>query len=278
MSFENYEEQRRAIIKFIMNSTNVIEHERYMISYVDMLHEFSDLISEKSISNFKNFLMLFDLIFDHQTIGVNDYEKILNIAENTLRKSKSKNQFITYIQRNRISRSFNDIVRHIVTARDRLVDTGFSNQSYDESAKFDIFLSHRYYNKFYNFVVYIILKNLYKLNVYVDWICDAHMNRRKINRSTVKKLKNRMEQSSNLLFFNLDRTSTTNWMAWEVGYFSRQKGQIGILDLLDYATSSTNVEVLSSNNLIVVGNRGKLIVKETGKSISEWCEEAPMKY
>ena len=154
-------------------------------------------------------------------------------------------------------------------------DTNFHSNKYKYTdVSFDVFLSHRYYLRFYNIVVFYVLTVHFNLVVYVDWIFDYNVDRKKLSEDTVKLLKYRMNQSKKLIFFNILNSNTTNWMAWEVGYFSCLKeDSIGILDLDGYCTGNKNVEVLSSNDKILFDNSKGLYLEKTSRSINDWSND-----
>ena len=96
----------------------------------------------------------------------------------------------------------------------RIFNETFSSNKYKYiDISFDVFLSHRYFLRFYNIIVYYILTVYYNLVVYVDWIFDHTIDRKKLSQETVALLKYRMTQSKKLIFFNILNSSTTNWMA-----------------------------------------------------------------
>ena len=69
-------------------------------------------------------------------------------------------------------------------------------------------------------------------------------------------------------------SNTTNWMAWEVGYFScLREESIGILDLDGYCTGNKNVEVLSSNDKILFDDTKGLYLEKSNQSINNWIHE-----
>ena len=72
----------------------------------------------------------------------------------------------------------------------------------------------------------------------VDWIVDRQLSRDYVTPATAEALRNRMKQSSYLLYLATDNSTQSKWMPWEVGYFDSLKpNKIGILPVLDNAYS-----------------------------------------
>ena len=75
--------------------------------------------------------------------------------------------------------------------------------------------------------------------VYVDWIEDRQLSRSSVTPETAETLRQRMNQSSRLLYLATDNASSSKWMPWELGYFDGLKsGKVAILPLVDYSFSS----------------------------------------
>ena len=75
--------------------------------------------------------------------------------------------------------------------------------------------------------------------VYVDWVVDPQLPRDSVTKETAKTLRDRMKQSSKLLYLATDNASSSKWMPWELGYFDGLKsGNVAILPLVDSAYSS----------------------------------------
>ena len=222
------------------------------------------LLERKSVENFLYFRMLFDLVINDQSINKDklNRRKLIESARKSIKKSKRKNYFIKYIE----TYDLTDIIYKFIEFRNII-----SNQSKNLN-NYDIFLSHKYTNKFYNFTLYFVLKYIYRLNVYVDWIENPNLNRKKVSKQTINVLSKALKKSKYLLFFNLNDNSTTTWMAWEVGYFKGLNKRVGIMDLGDYLKGRSNVEKLSSNEVFKVNNYLGIYEMKTLERISEFIK------
>lgn len=88
---------------------------------------------------------------------------------------------------------------------------------------FDVFLSH----SFRDAVVIWGLKRMLEaqgLSVYVDWVEDASLDRRKVNATTAAHLRNRMKSCSSLIYATSQNASASRWMPWELGFFDGTHG------------------------------------------------------
>lgn len=238
------------------------EFEKYREIFVDLLKIFSEkiriapssysddqferiileIVNERTAEEFALFSILFDLIINNREKYPQGYRRndlIYLFNNRPYVKKEKKKEIYQYT-------NYHTIIELVIETFSFISSNNVV--SFDDGMRFDIFLSHKYKNKIFNLIVYHILTGYYGLRVYVDWIYDKSVNRLRVSRKTVLMLQTRMEQSCNFLFFNLDRVATSNWMAWEVGYFSGlRKGMIGILDLGDYyGRNRTSIEVLSS--------------------------------
>lgn len=75
------------------------------------------------------------------------------------------------------------------------------------------------------------------LQVYVDWIDDADLDRTAVTPENAKRVRGRMKKCLSLLYLATDNASISKWMQWEIGYFDGLgKGTIAILPILDSAT------------------------------------------
>lgn len=103
---------------------------------------------------------------------------------------------------------------------------------------FDVFLSHSVKDAELVLGVVRILENMGQ-KVYVDWVVDKQLSRDSVTKKTAEILRNRMKQSSRLLYLATDNASSSKWMPWELGYFDGLKsGKVAILPLVEYSFSS----------------------------------------
>lgn len=254
------------------------------------------VITRKLARNFELFAYAFDSIFDNHFDNADEfYNHIRRGNQKDYKDKKLVSLFFSEDnaeERNKtIDLAFSIYKQHVAmidiydriysnaNKLDRKIDGKIFNESFYSNKykyvdiSFDVFLSHRYYLRFYNIIVYYILTVFYDLVVYVDWIFDYNVDRKKLSEDTVKLLKYRMTQSNKLIFYNISNSITTNWMAWEVGYFScLREESIGILDLDGYCTGNKNVEVLSSNDKILFDESKGLYMDKSKLTIGEWVK------
>lgn len=289
MSEEKFEDTRNSI----RNLLNHFQNNEILITeeFERFERKLNQIINIKSTENFELFLYTFDLIFEKKISSRSIYVEY--IQSEMAKENKNTDKAIRLYYKSFIDEEGKEetlklvfeiygIHRSILKYYSaRLLKLDLSEftripelqlkKDYD-NISFDIFLSHRYYLKFYNIVVYYILTVYYKLNVYVDWIFDYEVDRKELSEDTVRLLSKRMVQSNKLLFFNIKSSQTTNWMAWEVGYFSAyKKNSIGILDLDGYCKGNKNVEVLSSNDILVYDDSKGIVVKNSLDLITNWA-------
>lgn len=111
------------------------------------------------------------------------------------------------------------------------------NESFAHRFQFDVFLSHSIRDQELVLGVMKYLESMGK-KIYVDWIVDRQLSRDYVTPATAEALRNRMKQSSYLLYLATDNSTQSKWMPWEVGYFDSLKpNKIGILPVLDNAYS-----------------------------------------
>ena len=111
-------------------------------------------------------------------------------------------------------------------------------ESQNNQRQFDVFLSHSIRDEELVLGIVEFLKQMGK-EVYVDWIEDRQLSRSAVTPETAETLRQRMNQSSRLLYLATDNASSSKWMPWELGYFDGLKsGNVAILPLVDSAYSS----------------------------------------
>jgi hypothetical protein len=104
---------------------------------------------------------------------------------------------------------------------------------------FDVFLSHSYLDK----ELIIGLKgelNKLHYSVYVDWIADEELDRRKVSKETADTIRKRMKNCKCLFFATSVNSTNSKWMPWECGYFDGLKGYVAILPVAKTSQSTYN--------------------------------------
>lgn len=111
-------------------------------------------------------------------------------------------------------------------------------ESQNYRRQFDVFLSHSIRDAELVLGVANILEKMGQ-RVYIDWVIDKQLSRDSVTKETAETLRDRMKQSSKLLYLATDNASSSKWMPWELGYFDGLKsGKVAILPLVDYSFSS----------------------------------------
>ncbi|VTX54687.1 toll/interleukin-1 receptor domain-containing protein [Haemophilus haemolyticus] len=111
-------------------------------------------------------------------------------------------------------------------------------ESQNYQRQFDVFLSHSIRDAELVLGVANILEKMGQ-RVYIDWVVDKQLSRDSVTKETAETLRDRMKQSSKLLYLATDNASSSKWMPWELGYFDGLKsGKVAILPLVDYSFSS----------------------------------------
>jgi len=107
------------------------------------------------------------------------------------------------------------------------------------SQAFDIFLSHSYLDKD---VIFGLNAELEKMGytVYVDWIADDQLDRRKVTKETADTIRKRMKNSKCLFFATSANSQISKWMPWECGYFDGLKDKVAILPVAKTSQSTYN--------------------------------------
>lgn len=115
-----------------------------------------------------------------------------------------------------------------------------SMESYKETERFDIFLSHSSDDSELVLGVKTLLEEE-GLKVYVDWIVDSQLDRAAVNKETAAILRSRMKASSSMIYMATNNSTNSKWMPWELGFFDGYKpGQVAVLPLLDHENDSFN--------------------------------------
>ena len=292
MADNKFEDTRSSILKLI--SIFYKSSNQSKLRNLQFEDNVTQIVTRKSINNFELFAYTFDSIYDNNFLSKNSFieyiqrernkeskdNKLVNLYLSSMdiedREKTIDLAFGVFEQHQAMIRNYDSIYINAKRTSEKFESRIFNDKFYSNDYKytdisFDVFLSHRYFLRFYNIIVFYILTAHYDLIVYVDWIFDHTVDRKKLSEDTVKLLKYRLAQSNKLVFFNIVNSNTTNWMAWEVGYFScLREDSIAILDLDGYCTGNKNVEVLSSNDRILFDDMKGLYLYGSGLAIRDW--------
>jgi hypothetical protein len=96
--------------------------------------------------------------------------------------------------------------------------------------QYDVFLSH----SFRDADLVLGLRNAITdlgFVVYVDWIDDPSVDRKKVSPATAAMLRERMKQCRSLLYATSEAASESRWMPWELGYFDALRQTVAIVPI-----------------------------------------------
>jgi len=102
---------------------------------------------------------------------------------------------------------------------------------------FDVFLSHSSLDKIKVLGIYHILQGR-GYSVYLDSICDPHLNRALVTRSTATTIRRRMTQCRSLFVATSSNTPASQWVPWELGFTDGLTGKAAVLPILPEGTVS----------------------------------------
>ena len=102
---------------------------------------------------------------------------------------------------------------------------------------FDVFLSHSVKDADVILGIVAALKQQ-GLKVYVDWIVDPLMDRSRVTPETAERLRHRMRQSASLVYAHSNRSGSSKWMPWELGYFDGFRSAVAILPIAQTSEES----------------------------------------
>lgn len=129
------------------------------------------------------------------------------------------------LQQRRIQKS----AGYIKTASARLLDEA---RKFDPDEVYHVFLSHASLDAD---DVLRLKEEIEELgySVYVDWIEDAQLDRRKVTARNAAILKERMNACRSLFYAVTSSSHKSVWMPWELGYFDGKGGPVAILPVLE---------------------------------------------
>lgn len=138
--------------------------------------------------------------------------------------------------------------------------------------KYDIFLSHSYLDKDIIIGLKAKLEEM-KYSVYVDWIEDDDLDRRKVTKDTADIIRKRMKNCKCLFFAISFSSSSSKWMPWECGFFDGLKEKVSILPV----TKLTQSNFLGQEYLGLYPFVDKTKTNDGSKDIL-WINETPEIY
>lgn len=152
----------------------------------------------------------------------------------------------------------------------------FSNRYESTYSHFDIFLSHRFIDKDIINTLYNHLTSM-GLRVYVDWIVDPNLDRSNVTRESAELIRNRMRNSSSLIYAISANAEMSRWMPWELGYVDGHTQKCVIMPIAKYSFQDYTkmeylklypyIEMNSQNEAITVNDNNQYI------DLKNWLRE-----
>lgn len=132
----------------------------------------------------------------------------------------------------KISReSLGTIVESAAQESARLNSEMYCFSQFDDSKKYDIFLSHSYKDRVAVAGLVKYLKRQYHYEIYVDWIEDQDLNRSRVTKETAEAIKSRMRNCKCLFYVTSENAPSSKWMPWELGLMDGLKERVAICPL-----------------------------------------------
>ena len=122
------------------------------------------------------------------------------------------------------ARAHREVVKMSKTAGKIIAE---SAKTFDSLKPYDVFLSHSVKDSELILGMKGLIEDL-GYSVYIDWIDDPDLDRKKVSKETAKKLRDRMNFSRSLFFVTTDNAENSKWMPWECGYFDGIKEKVAI--------------------------------------------------
>lgn len=150
------------------------------------------------------------------------YNKGVNLIMAVLQESYIRNYAKSYIKKAK-QFSSND-------SRDSIYKLALleSVENFSGIDTYDIFLSHSFLDKELILGVKLLLEK-YNFSVYIDWTEDPQLDRKNVTRRNVELIKERMKNSTSLVYVVTDNSANSKWMPWELGFMDGYTGRVAIL-------------------------------------------------
>jgi hypothetical protein len=113
------------------------------------------------------------------------------------------------------------------------------SRSFSEEKSYDIFLSHSFTDADAIYGVKSLIEEM-GYEVYVDWIEDSDLDRKKVTKETAALIKARISACRSLFFATSDASPNSKWMPWELGYFDGLKSKVAILPVIKKEEKTDN--------------------------------------
>ena len=118
-----------------------------------------------------------------------------------------------------------------------------ANFAFDSAIIYDIFLSNRFVDKETVSGLAMILRDVFKLSVYIDW--EDNLDRNNVNKETADIIRERLDSCKCLLYVASENAAASKWMPWEVGYMDGKTGKVAICPIVETSKRFEGREYLS---------------------------------
>lgn len=123
------------------------------------------------------------------------------------------------------------IVESVAQESARLNSEMYCFSQFDDSKKYDVFLSHSYKDRVAVAGLVKYLKKQYGYEIYVDWIEDKTLDRSRVTKETANVIKTRMKNCKCLFYVTSENAPSSKWMLWELGLMDGLKDRVAVCPL-----------------------------------------------
>lgn len=126
-------------------------------------------------------------------------------------------------------------LRRVASQKQKLFEQKLFSLRNSITTHFDIFLSHSFLDKEEIQGLYQELTD-FGYSVYVDWIVDPHLDRKKVTKESATLIRNRMKSCESLLLAISTNAEMSKWMPWELGYVDGNTNKCAIVPVSQEGT------------------------------------------
>lgn len=138
---------------------------------------------------------------------------------------------------------------------------------------FDVFLSHSS-NESEDILLGVKdFLEQYDLSVYVDKYNDSDLSPDDVTKETAARLRNRLVNSSTLLYVHSGHSTNSRWMPWELGFMDGKSGKVGVLPVTKSPDRMYSREEYLTLYPYIDKFRGKI-----SQNDYLWINESPERY
>ena len=122
--------------------------------------------------------------------------------------------------------------KHLTQPHRQRLQKALSNERLASDANvvhYDVFLSHSFLDRDTILRLNYLMEEELGLEVYVDWIEDAEMDRSNVTPETAAHVKGVMRRCSSLIYAVSRNSAASKWMPWELGYSDGFHGRVAVI-------------------------------------------------